>query len=145
MRFSVFLLLLLSGPVFGQTGSPTTDCGIAGSTTLFDYRQKKWIVTNEADSRLETPPASTFKVINLLIALETGVIRDEKDGRTVRSKTGWGMIDGKDIGWWIGYVEKNGNTCFFATRLTKLRTDKNPDFSRCRKDVTRKILGEHGF
>lgn len=258
MRFFSLLLLLLPGFVSGQSVPPVSGCGFAGSTTLYKYRRQQWVVTDDADSRVQTPPASTFKVINLLIALQTGVIRDEnevvrwvgktdttiygyrpdiyhdmsvkeafevsagwvfielakkigpkryrqfltacgygnaevkkgdfwnfgplkitprnqvellvkiyeeklpfskrsfsilkkvmiteeKDGRVIRSKTGWGMIDGKDIGWWIGYVEKDGDVCFFATRLTKPRTDKNPDFSRCRKDLTRKVLGENGF
>lgn len=51
--------------------------GIAGSTTIFDNKQQKWIYTDSSDSKLPLQPASTFKIIHLLIALETGVINDE--------------------------------------------------------------------
>src|SRR5690606_36364467 len=74
-----FLLFVLSLPAFSQADlvTPFKDCNLGGSITIYDYKNKKWIVNDEADSRKETQPASTFKVINLLIALETGVIKDE--------------------------------------------------------------------
>jgi beta-lactamase class D len=56
---------------------PFKDCNVNGSTSIYDYNKQKWIISDTADSKKETLPASTFKVINLLIALETGVIKDE--------------------------------------------------------------------
>ncbi|CCH51804.1 beta-lactamase [Fibrisoma limi BUZ 3] len=66
---------------FGQVDlkKPFQDCGLNGSTTVYDYKHQRWTVSDEADSRKETLPASTFKIINTLIALETGVIRDENE------------------------------------------------------------------
>ncbi len=58
---------------------PFADCNLEGSTTIYDYSQQKWIFTDEYESRRPTLPASTFKIINSLIALETGVIRNEND------------------------------------------------------------------
>ncbi len=58
---------------------PFTDCNLEGSTTIYDYSRQKWIFTDEADGSRPTLPASTFKIINSLIALETGVIRNEND------------------------------------------------------------------
>jgi len=53
--------------------------GLQGSTTIFDYKQQKWWYTDTSDANLAMQPASTFKIIHLLIALETGVINDEYD------------------------------------------------------------------
>lgn len=78
------LLLLSSLFIYGaqaQTSlrQPFEDCKVTGSTTVYDYQHKKWTFTDPADARKASLPASTFKVINLLIALETGVIRDGND------------------------------------------------------------------
>ena len=234
---------------------PFIDCGVNGSTTIFDYKSKMWISSDIIDSNIPTLPASTFKIINTLIALETGVILTENDiirwpGSTdtikygyrpkiyrdmslrdafkysagwayielakrigkdkyrnyltdcdygnvdlsiedddfwnfgnfaispinqiqiliaiyeeklpfkkeyfqilksmmivdqnenyiIRAKTGWTRVKGQDIGWWVGYIEKDENIYFFATRLKKERSESNPNFGNCRKEITLKIL-----
>lgn len=231
------------------------NCHVQGSTTIYDFNKKLWYYTDSSDAFEEMLPASTFKVINLLIALETGIIKDEHDtikwvggidtslygyrpeiykdmsvkeafevsagwvfielakrvgkhryqyylnlskygngklsqkgddfwnfgdfaispqnqvkflvdifqekahfskrnlqilksvmitekiGSTViRSKTGWTRVNGMDIGWWIGYVERRGGVYFFATRLTKDRSIINHRFGQCRKEITKEIL-----
>lgn len=232
------------------------DCTLTGgSVTVYDHSQQRWIYTDSANAFKESQPASTFKIINLLIALETGVIKDEmavvkwpgktdtalygyrpgiykditvkeafevsagwafielakKVGRkqyarylkasaygnqdlsekgddfwnfgnfkispvnqiqfltkvyegkapfsqrntdilkrvmiteqkaqyTIRSKTGWTRIEGKDIGWWTGYVEREGKAYFFATRLERPRD--NFGNWPCRKEITYKVLRE---
>lgn len=75
------LLLIVTGTVSAQTDllSPFSDCHLKGSITLYDYQQQKWIFSDSADAVTATQPASTFKVINLLIALQTGVIKDENE------------------------------------------------------------------
>ncbi|MBE9462080.1 penicillin-binding transpeptidase domain-containing protein [Dyadobacter subterraneus] len=57
--------------------TPFQTCHVNGSTTIYDYNSHKWTVTDEVDSHRGSQPASTFKIINLLIALETGIIKDE--------------------------------------------------------------------
>ena len=57
--------------------TPFKDCNVKGSISIYDYRNKKWLISDTSDANAATLPASTFKVINLLIALETGVIKDE--------------------------------------------------------------------
>lgn len=236
---------------------PFEDCNVKGSITIYDYNEKKWISSDIHDSHVGTLPASTFKIINTLIALETGAIADENEivkwpgeadstkyghrpdiyhdmtmkeafrvsavwvylalaekiGKdtykammekchygnadvsiddpdfwnfgslaispanqieflvglyeetlpfsqrsfrilkemmleeqtetyTLRAKTGWTSASGKSIGWWVGYVEKEGNLYFFATRIYKNREDRHPDFGKCRKEITRAILNQ---
>ena len=255
------LFLFWSLNAFAQLDliTPFQDCNLRGSITIFDYKKGKWLTSDEEDSRRQTQPASTFKVINLLIALQTGVIKDENEivkwpgstdttlygyrpeiykditvkeafevsagwafielakkvGRqqyshylkiasygnndlsepgddfwnfggfgisprnqvaflaavyegktpfskrnidilkkvmvneqtahyTLRAKTGWTRVDGNDIGWWVGYVERKDNVYFFATRVTKKRSEVNTDFGNCRKTITKRVLKEIG-
>jgi beta-lactamase class D len=254
---ALFLLFTCPWFSFGQADLtlPFKECHVDGSITIYDYKKQRWIYSDTADAFKATQPASTFKVINLLIALETGVIKDEKEivqwpghtdtvlygyrpeiykdmtveeafkvsagwvfielakrvGRaryarylkrcnygngnlsetgtdfwnfgafaispvnqvnflvrvykdkvpfskrntgilkkvmitetnaqyTLRSKTGWTRADGNDAGWWVGYVERKDNVYFFATRLIKKRSDRNPGFGDCRKSITKDIL-----
>ena len=235
--------------------APFKACNLHGSCTIYDYKQQKWLMSDSTDANIPSLPASTFKIINLLIALETGVITDEKevlkwpgtmdtvrygyrpetyrdlsiqeafeisavwvfldlaqkigrehyrhyltlcqygnadlsekdpdfwnrgqlaisprnqveflvkmyDGKlpfskrtidivkrvmvteqtkdyTVRSKTGWTRENGMDSGWWVGYVERANNLYFFATRVSKKRSENHPKFGNCRKEITRNIL-----
>lgn len=256
----ILLLLLLSFFVFSAHGQVDfvkafEDCKIDGSVTIYDYNNQKWMISDTTDARRETLPASTFKIINLLIALQTQTIKDEnaivkwvgkidttlygyrpeiykdmtvkeafqvsagwvfielakKIGKekylhylkkcgygnldlteqgtdfwnfgafaispknqidflvkvynnqvpfskrnvdilkrvmineeansyTIRAKTGWTRWEGNDIGWWVGYVTNKNNVIFFATRIIKRRTDINPEFGNCRKNITKAVL-----
>lgn len=236
------------------------DCSLQGSITIYDYHNQKWMSSDTTDSHVATLPASTFKIMNTLIALETGVVADEEeiipwigeaydtakyshrpniyhsmgmreafklsagwayielakkvgkdryqkillevgygnsdlsvddddfwnfgsfavtpvqqigalmdiyeetlpfshrsfsilkdmmieeqtDTYTLRAKTGWTRPEIHDIGWWVGYVEKEENVFFFATRVIKERAISNPDFGQCRKEITRAVLREVG-
>jgi beta-lactamase class D len=77
----LLLSLLLTLNSFAQTNfeSLFNNCNVTGSTSVYDYQHKKWLFSDSLDATIESLPASTFKVINLLIALETGVIKDEND------------------------------------------------------------------
>lgn len=54
-------------------------CSVKGSVVIYDNANKTWIVTDTVGIFKETLPASTFKIINLLIALETKTISDENE------------------------------------------------------------------
>ena len=76
-----FIVCLFPLTVLAQVDfrKPFRECQLAGSITLYDYGQQKWLFNDTTDSQKATLPASTFKIINSLIALETGVIHDETD------------------------------------------------------------------
>lgn len=79
MKPAIFLILLLTTThSFARQAlqQPFKDYQLKGSTTIYNYHEKKWTYTDTADARKASLPASTFKIINLLIALETGVIKD---------------------------------------------------------------------
>jgi beta-lactamase class D len=54
-------------------------CNVTGCILVFDNQKKQWITNDTVLMKSEKLPASTFKIINLLIALETGVIKDENE------------------------------------------------------------------
>lgn len=69
-------------------------CQVEGSIVIFDKINQKWIVSDTTNIHKETLPASTFKIINLLIALETKTIKDENEvikwvGKTDTVKYGY--------------------------------------------------------
>ncbi|AHM60746.1 beta-lactamase [Flammeovirgaceae bacterium 311] len=230
---------------------------VEGSITVYDHNKGVWILSDSADAYKETLPASTFKIINLLIALEEGVIRDENeimrwpgktdttlygyrpdiyrdmtvkeafevsavwafldlanrigkdkyaqylrasgygngnireagedfwnfgtfgispvnqvqfmknvyegktpfskrnidilkrvmltetaDAYSISAKTGWTREGGINVGWWVGYVEREQQLYFFATRLMQDRRYNSPDFAPCRKEITKAVLRE---
>lgn len=85
MKFCYLVLLIVffsvSFSVSGQTDLQRAfrECGLKGSTTIYDYKNQKWIYSDSLDAQKLSLPASTFKIINLLIALETNVIKDENE------------------------------------------------------------------
>ena len=52
---------------------------LEGGFFLYDYKKKEYIVSDKAEFTKPTSPASTFKIPNSLIALETEVIKDENE------------------------------------------------------------------
>ncbi|WP_020531959.1 penicillin-binding transpeptidase domain-containing protein [Flexithrix dorotheae] len=70
------------------------------------------------------------------------MISEVTESKILRGKTGWTRHAGKDIGWWVGYLESDSNVYFFATRLTKSIEDKNPHFLSARKNITNNILSQ---
>jgi beta-lactamase class D len=54
-------------------------CAVDGAIVIYDNNNQTWIVSDTVNTKKETLPASTFKIINLLIALETNTIKDEHE------------------------------------------------------------------
>ena len=81
MKILTLFMTLFSLTVIAQIDlkQPFKDCNIEGSITIYNYKSQEWIISDSVDANKKTLPASTFKIINLLIALETGVIKDENE------------------------------------------------------------------
>lgn len=260
-KLTTVLMMLLTSTLVNDLQAqinfarPFQDCNVEGSITLYDLKERKWMTSDILDSNNPTLPASTFKIINTLIVLETDMfsgieqiikwpgvtdtvkygyrpdiyhdisikdafkqsagwayiemakqigkvkyktylkacdygnvdlsIKDDDfwnfgnfkispinqieilrgvyeeslpfkkssfaalkdlmidkktDEYTLRAKTGWTRGSIKEIGWWVGYVERKDNVYFFATRLVKDKKDSNKDFGNCRKKITLEIL-----
>ena len=246
--------------VYDECKTYFNNCEVEGSIVIFDQNNQEWILSDTSSIHSESLPASTFKIINLLIALETKVIKDENeivqwvgktdtvkygyrpeiyhdmtvkeafevsagwvfielakkigkenytkyltecnygnlnlsqqdadfwnfgnfaispinqveflknlyegnlpfskrnmeivkrvmlteetDNYTIHAKTGWTRENNTNTGWWVGYLEANDNTYFFATRLLQNRDNNRDDFGSCRKEITKNVLRDLGF
>jgi len=60
----------------------------------------------------------------------------------IRAKTGWNDLDGKDVGWYIGYYQQKDNIYFFVNCLL---TDGNrsSNFLNARKEIVFKVMEEY--
>lgn len=67
--------------------------GVNGCFLLYDLRADRWLAWNTARTDSAFLPASTFKIFNSLVALETGAVTDEND--TIR----WDGIERQIPGW----------------------------------------------
>ena len=69
------------------------------------------------------------------------MIADDTLGYIIRAKSGWGVEDNKNIGWYVGYLEVNGNTYYFANCIQTTDSGNN-EFARARIDIVYDILKE---
>lgn len=53
--------------------------GVKGTFLLYDLNKNQYLVYNSNRANTRYVPASTFKIFNSLVALETGVAKDEND------------------------------------------------------------------
>jgi beta-lactamase class D len=88
-KILILLLIVWATNTFGQTDFQRhfDSFGLKGSTTIYVYKNKRWIFTNQQDAETATLPASTFKIPNTLFAIEYKAVQDENeifkwDGKT---------------------------------------------------------------
>jgi len=62
---------------------------------------------------------------------------------TLSVKTGWAQRVSLQIGWWVGYVETQGNVVIFANNFESGSPDAK--FGPAREEITRSILRELGL
>lgn len=90
---------------------------LEGTFVLYNLNKKEYMVYNTERANQSFLPASTFKIINSLIALETGAIKDEKE------MLEW---DGIDRGWENWNQDQNmlfafrNSTVWFYQKLARL-------------------------
>lgn len=72
-------------------------------------------------------------------AVKESICLSSSDAGTFYGKTGTGCVEGKNInGWFIGYLESAGHTCFFATNI---QARQNAEGSQA-KEITMSILAK---
>ncbi len=74
--------------------------------------------------------------------LKSIIMLDSTGEYIMRGKTGWGVVDKKNIGWLVGWIEKSDNIYYFALNI---ETEKdNPRFAESRKAITENIFRDFG-
>jgi beta-lactamase class D len=86
------------------------------------------------DNKLPFSQRSLDIVKSIMIAKDTL-------GYVMRAKTGWGEQDNKEIGWYVGYVEKGDTVYYFANCIQTAETE-NKNFAKARIDIVYQILAE---
>lgn len=82
-----------------------------------------------------------FKEKNIQTVKEAILLEEKSDG-ILSGKTGTGTVNGNEInGWFIGYVEMDENTFFFATNIQ----NKENASGRMAAEITLSILEEKGI
>jgi beta-lactamase class D len=74
------------------------------------------------------------------------MLMEEGDGYVLRGKTGWarqfGLDHGLHTGWLVGWVEREGGTYLFATRIGS--SERDFPMRRAQQEITRGALRELG-
>lgn len=85
MRF-VFVYLFFSIQLYAQSNPEEIEadkyfkaCGVEESVIIYNLRKKQWFTSDNESINQKSLPASTFKIPNTLIALESGAIKSIDD------------------------------------------------------------------
>ncbi len=93
--FFFFTLTGLSQQMMDKSGWKTyyDNYNVTGCMVIYDLNENNYLVYNKERSKERFLPASTYKILNSLIALETNVIKDENE------IIPWDSIDRKNDRW----------------------------------------------
>ena len=72
------------------------------------------------------------------------MINKATTGYTLRTKTGWGEQDNRDVGWYVGYIETEGNVYYFAICIQPKGAMKD-DFLKARIQIANSIFNDLGL
>jgi beta-lactamase class D len=71
------------------------------------------------------------------------MVNEQTDSHVLRAKTGWAILPGaENVGWWVGWVEREAGVLIFATVLEATAPDNT--FGPARQAVTRRALEDIG-
>ncbi|MFD2744293.1 MULTISPECIES: penicillin-binding transpeptidase domain-containing protein [Sphingobacterium] len=119
---------------------------VSGSTTIYVYNNKTWLFTDSVDAHTETLPASTFKIMNALIALEEKAVKDEHEvlkWDRIRKKHFDTEIDSWNKDTDLKTAYKNSTIWFFVRLAEKIgRTNYQQYLEKC--DYGNANLSEKG-
>jgi beta-lactamase class D len=112
-------------------------CWVRGDLQITPHQQIRFL---EQVQRGELPfSPRTYELVKDIM------IREDTLGHVLRAKTGWGMGDGGDIGWYVGWVEAPaGGPYFFANRVSTADT-AHATFGEARIGITMEVLRKLGM
>jgi beta-lactamase class D len=107
-------------------GSVFQEFGVEGSIIIYDASKKKVYELNSSRNSQAFLPASTFKILNTLIALETGVIQNDV------SVLSWDGIK-RDFDLWnqdtnLRHAFKNSTVWFYQVLARKVGSERMQNF-----------------
>lgn len=60
------------------------------------------------------------------------MVIDDNEEYKLSGKTGWAIRNGNNVGWFVGFIEKNDNVYYIATNVTPINQNETNDFARVR-------------
>ena len=117
---------------------------VSGGIDEFWLNGKLQISTDEEVEFLKAFYAERLPISKRSIEIVKDILILEKTPAfTLSGKTGGGSVaEGKYIGWFVGYLETDGNVYFFATNI---EGSNFPEIREKRIDVTKQILMHLGY
>ncbi|UTA68527.1 class D beta-lactamase [Emticicia sp. 21SJ11W-3] len=120
--FSLGVLFDISAQKVQDFSSYFKEKDLEGGFFMYNYQKKEYLVSDKGEFLKATSPASTFKILNSLIALETGAIKDENeiikwDGQE-RSQSAWNADHD------LKNAYKNSTVWFYQELARRIGEDK---------------------
>jgi beta-lactamase class D len=72
------------------------------------------------------------------------LVLEDREGYILRGKTGWATDGDYNVGWFVGWIEREGKPYFFATNVEATKPDE-AKFIQSRTEITKAILKEMGL
>jgi len=70
------------------------------------------------------------------------MLLEKKENYSLSGKTGWTIMENDyNVGWLVGYLERNGNVYFFANNIEATQPDRRT-FIKARMAITKKVMNE---
>jgi beta-lactamase class D len=107
---------------------------LTGALRVSPAEQIALLVRLRGDA-LPVAPAAMAAVREMMVVERTPT-------HTIRAKTGWATTRPREVGWWVGWVERGAEVYFFATALE--HAAPGPAFAADRLRVTRHVLAALG-
>jgi len=75
-----------------------------------------------------------------MAAVKSIMLIEKTQDYSLCGKTGWAIRNGRNYGWFVGYIESGSNVYYLATLVMPKNQEKPSDFAIARKTVTMEIL-----
>lgn len=105
---------------------------LEGNSQITQYQQI-YFLQRLYQSELPLREDTMEKVRQMMLVEETAEYK-------LFGKTGWGEHEGKDIGWFVGYMQTTDNVFFFATNIEPTTDTDMSGFSAVRVSITKQVL-----
>ncbi|MGH1336156.1 MAG: penicillin-binding transpeptidase domain-containing protein [Aureispira sp.] len=112
---------------------------LTGKSVITPYEQLDFL-TNFVKKELPLKPSTHQKMKDVMIMMSG------EDGLVMRGKTGWAIVDDRNIGWLVGYLERpDGERFVFVNNIEcKVGTVRDDVFMASRKRIVGEVLQRLG-